>query len=61
MAIAQWKEQVIRSVQEVVGHPFGGKVEVFVLAQDNGQKVITSVPYLNGRSKGRIVLEQCDD
>ena len=61
MEVADWKASVIRACEEVVGHPFGGKVEVFVVVDERGVKTLNAVPYLAGRSKRRTTIESCDD
>ena len=46
--MTDWKDLVYRAVSEVLTHPKGGKVEVFVYPKGAGLRQITIRPFLIG-------------
>jgi hypothetical protein len=59
--MSDWEKSVIAAVREVISHPFGGRVEVFVNAKElPGQFGVKPVVYLNGKRKPETVVTIAD-
>ena len=56
-----WEKTVLSAVREVISHPFGGKVEVFVKSTDvPGRFRIKPVVFFNGRIKPESEVDIAD-
>jgi len=56
----EWIQVVIRAVREVINHPGGGRIDIFVNRQDRGEVRIAVNPSLVGITR-RTVFAQVED
>ena len=57
-----WKQKVLRAVQEVVSHPYGGMVKVFVYTVGvPGRRKVHPIPFLKGKEESEVTIDIEDD